>query len=326
MEESTEWRQSTHSEIKYYYNEIFPHKITELPWWVTPNGPEQYALSFRKKYPACRGGDEVPPKNFIRRDTRSSDNPNRIFISDWNEIVDFIQHPAKNDPMGIATNRSSGLLHPENDTVNTNEPAPEAVYYALDNWDEFWVLAFDIDAKDIAKQEIATDQQSFNDITTDAIETTDIITTPPTTHNLSPENATSDANGNGTIQEYPYTFDHIEKTIKHAFKLKDWLENTVNFTEVRIFYSGQGTHVYAFKDDPLYKFTKQTRSFLVTYIQEKLKIPVDGAVTWDQSRVMRLPYSLHTGVNRVMTEITTPNFDFKTQPLVENVANKGEPQ
>lgn len=326
MGDSTDWRQSTRSEIKHYYENVFPEKISELPWWITPNGPEQYALAFRKKHPACRSGEKVPPKNFVRRDTRSSENPNRIFISDWDEILDFIQHPAANDPMAVATNRNSGLRHPDHDTVNTVEPVPEAVYYALDHWDEFWVLAFDIDAKDVAKQELASENQSFQDVSSEAVENTNIMTTPPTTHNLSPENAVGDANGNGSIQQYPYTYKHIEKTITYAFKLTDWLENTVEFSEVRIFYSGQGTHVYAFKDDPLYKYTKQSRSFLVTYIQEKLGIPVDGAVTWDQSRVMRLPYSLHTGVNRVMTEITSPDFDFKTKPVVNTPIKTGDAQ
>lgn len=317
MSQSAKWRQSTHSEIKRYYEEEFPERIADLPDWITPNTPKQYAVAFRQKYPAQYGEREnVPDKNFIRRDTRSDNNRQR-YIEDWDDLLDFLQRPAARDPMAIGTNRSLGLIHPDNEAVDQPEPAPAAVYYALDNWEQFWVLAFDIDAKDVAKQAIARNGQSYEDVTDDQVEASGIIEEKPTANTLPPASATGSSDGKGSHMQYQYRYKDIRNALRSAFDLKNWLINTVGFDDVRVFYSGQGAHIYAFKDHPYYKFTHQTRRYLGTYIREKLGIPVDAPVTWDRNRVMRLPYSLHTDVNRVVTEVDSPDFDFRNEPLPE---------
>ncbi len=318
MSHPAQWRQSTYSEIQQYYEEEFPEQIEDLPDWITPNSPKQYALAFRERYPAQYGDeDDVPPRDFIRRDTRNSDNPDQIFIEDWDQLLTFFRKPAARDPLAVGTNRALGLIHPDNEAVSQPAPAPAAAYYGLDNWDEFWVLAFDIDAKDVAKQSIAGGDQTYEDVTDKQVENAGIISTPPTTDTLPPEAATGSVAGSGSVATYKYRFEDIERTLHYAFELKRWLKDEIKFDEVRVFYSGQGAHVYARKDDPYYKYTLQTRRFLTTYIRERLHIPIDEAVTWDRQRVMRLPYSLHTDVNRVVTEIDTPKFDFRRKAIPE---------
>lgn len=328
MSQSTPWRQSTKQEIQQYYQSEFEQHIDHLPDWITPNTPKQYALAFREKFPAQYGDqDDVPDKDFIRRDTRNDENTDQLFIKDWDAVLDFLRNPASKDPMALGTGRSMGLLDPDN--VDQPEPAPSAAYYALDNWDRFWVLAFDIDAKDVAKQAIANDDQTFDEVTDEQVKKSGIINQPPEPHFLSPEeiHGSPGADGDGNVAEYKYRFEDIDRTLELAFELKEWLAETVQFPEVKVYYSGQGAHIYALEDHPYYKFTYQTRRFLTTYIHEKLNIPVDDAVTWDRNRVMRLPSSLHSDVSRVVTEIQSPDFDYKTdaQPtFLNNESPEGE--
>lgn len=315
--ESVKWRQSSRDEIAEYYSTEFPTRIDELPSWVTPNGPRQYALAFRDKYPAQYGkGNEVPPKNFIRRSTRDDDN-NTKNIQDWDALLSFLQQPASKDPLSLQTDGAKGLINPDEERVSEPEPVPEAVYYSLDHWEQFWVLAFDIDAKDVAKQSIAGGNQSYSDVSKEQVVNSGIISEPPVPHTLPPQSVSGEENKESRTQEYEYRFEDIEKTLHYAFELKKWLQETVGFTDVRVFYSGQGAHVYAFDDDPYYQFTHQSRRFLTTYIRERLRIPIDQAVTWDRQRVMRLPGSLHTSVNRVVTEIQSPDFDFKNNAVAK---------
>lgn len=312
MTDSPAWRQSTYSEIQRYYNEEFPGLIDDLPSWITPNGPQQYALAFREKFPEAGG---LPPKDFIRRHTRHKSNT-EIYIKSWDEVLQLLQQPAAKDPKAETNSdgdRTTGLSRPSE--VAQPSPVPAAAYYSLDHWDQFWVLAFDIDAKDVAKQSIAGGEQTYEDVSAEQVERSGIINEPPEPHTLPSEAATGSSDGDDRVVEYEYRFQDIETALHQAFDLKEWLEDTVGFDDVRVFYTGQGAHIYAFKDDPYYRFTHQTRRFLTTYIRERLRIPIDAAITWDRNRVMRLPFSLHTDVNRVVTEIESPDFDFLSEPV-----------
>lgn len=322
MSHRSDWRQSTHDEIGRYYESEFPSQIPTLPQWISPNAPKQYALSFRQGHPVQI--TNAPEKNFIRRDTRESNNPDKTFIDTWSDVVDFVQQPATYDPLRLGTNDRRGLIPPTENNGPEVKPEPEAVYYALDNWEQFWVLAFDIDAKDVAKERISSESTSYQDVSDETVEDAGIIQQPPTPDTISPIDATGFPDGQGSMTTYPYLFSDIETSLEYAFKLREWLLDTVGFETVRVFYSGQGAHIYAFKDDPYYKLTHQSRRFLVTYVREQLKIPIDEAVTWDNNRVMRLPGSLHTGVNRVVTEIQSPEFDFRTDalPPAENTTTR----
>lgn len=159
------------------------------------------------------------------------------------------------------------------------------------------MLAFDIDVKTVARNRVApgTEQAS-----TDSLRTAGVPTTPP----LAP---TEDS-------EYLYTWDDVQATIAAVHELQDFLMTHCNFTNIRIFDSGQGTHLYALDDDPDHRYTTQTRTVLTEYISDKLTIPIDGPVTHRTNSVLRIPRSLHTDVSRLVTEIHTPDFDPRTDP------------
>lgn len=310
------WRPSSREEIHDYYQSKFPQCIGQLPDWITPNGPMEYALAFREEYPARRKGEDIPPKDFIRRQTRNKHDPEQIFIEGWDTVLDFIQQPATHDPFGKATDRYSGLVHPDivqkdDSYPDINPPVAEAVYYALDNFDEFWVLAFDIDAKDVAKSRIAPGNKSYQEVPGKALKQAGVVDNPP-----------KPATVNGYTAEYKYEFQDVRGALEYAFKLEEFLSDNIGFSDTRVYYSGQGAHVYARDSDPYYKYTFQSRKFLTAYIQENLGIPIDDAVTWDQSRVMRMPCSLHADVNRVVTEVTSPDFNFQQHAFPGQRLNK----
>lgn len=303
------WRQATRQEIQEYYNSEFPQKVSNLPEWITPNGPKGWALGFREEHPAKRNGDNIPPRDFVRRDTRQRDGETP-YIESWEEVVEFIQQPASNDPLALAQNRRAGLEEPSE--TAKKEPVPAHIYYNLDHWEQFWVLAFDIDAKDVAKERVANDNQDINAVTDEQLDDHSVISAAPT-----PDILVDETEGERRTQQYKYEFQDIKQSLEYAFELKTWLNDTVGFDDVKVFYTGQGAHIYAFSDDPYYKYTYQSRQYLVDYIRERLHIPIDAQVTWDSSRVMRLPHSLHTDVCRVVTEIDSPDYDFRTDPLPE---------
>lgn len=309
------WRQSTRGEIQDYYENEFPSYVSSLPEWISTNGPNQWALAFREGYPAKRHGDTIPPRDFVRRSTRGDDG--RLFIESWDEVVSFIQQPAGHDPMREGTGGSMGLMEP--DLVDDQlPPVPVAVYYSLDNHERFWVLAFDIDAKDVTRKRVAKSNQSPNRVSKEQLEEAGVFDQEPTRDVLMESKGPE---GNVTerhVAEYAYSFQDLQNSFELAFELKEWLESNVGFTEVRVFYSGQGAHVYAIGDeDPYLQLTYQSRKFLTTYIQERLQIPIDEQVTWDHQRVIRLPYSLHTDVSRIVVEMDSPDFDYINEPVPE---------
>lgn len=298
------WRQSTNKEIRDFYETEFREYIDKIPWWIQPHTVKQFAVALNGDHPSI--SDARPDKNFLRRDTRANDGE-RVFIDDWEQVVSFFEQPATSDPMAIGTERSKGLKKPTSEN-GLSEPVTKASYYGLDNWEQFWVLAFDIDAKDVYKNVISDEDTSYDDVSKETVRETGVVDKEPVPSAI-------EVNGEEQVTEYLYRYEDIRNALNYAFNLKEWLMDTVGFDEVRVYYSGQGAHVYAFKDDPYYKFTHQTRRFLTVYIKDKLNIPIDDAVTWDSNRVMRLPCSLHSDVNRVVTEIESPDFDFRNDAV-----------
>lgn len=285
MDETT-WRPATRDEIRSYYYDEFPDTIGNIPHWITPQDPNEFAIAFRERFPT--DGDEnadYPSKDFIRRNTKPSKYTNTF--PDMESLIKFIQSPGDNDPLRSQENGSPWLVDPT--LIDQDRPVSSAVYYGLDNHSHFWVLAFDIDAKDVARQSVATGDDSYEDVADETVVNAGIIDQPPT-----PKGEHS----------YQYTFEHVNRALKYGFELGDWLSDTVGFSEVRVFYSGQGVHVYALDTRPYYKYTMQSRRVMTEYIKETLGIPVDDNVTWDERRVIRLPTSLHADVSRIMTEIT----------------------
>ncbi|MDS0296643.1 DNA primase [Halogeometricum luteum] len=284
------WRQATREEIYRYYIEEFPSYIDELPPFITAKGPKQYALAFRDPHPVRKDG--VPDKDFIRRDTwqtNVSGERTSAAFHEFNDVLEFLCHPARNDPLG----RSNFALA-DPDLLDKPDPRPDAVYYALDHWERPWVLLVDIDAKTIARER-ATRAVPDRDGTGDSevlLDTAGIFEADPV--------------------GYPYSFEDVERAIEYGFELRDIFEDDFNAEETVVVYSGQGVHVYVLDTGPAHRYDAKSREVLNDLLQDTYEIPIDPVVTADRRRVTRLPYSLHADVCSIVTPIESPNFDVRS--------------
>ncbi|WP_302083328.1 DNA primase [Salinibaculum rarum] len=306
------WRSATPREIQTYYEEEFPDYVDDIPNWITPTGPIEYAIALTDPYPVVVGDQPTEnrnsKRNFIRRSTQPDEQPEPRF-NKWDDLLEFFQKPVHNDPKKGDGPPSPGLIDPkiaessdyeDLDGVDVSTvPAADAIYYGLEHHDRFWVLVFDIDAKDVAIE----DHKQKND--------------PRRNKQIAKEAGVRDKPPLSEDQKFSYTWDDVQQSIQYGFELKTWLEDCLEFTDTEVFYSGQGTHVYALDEDASHHYTERTRKFLMAYITEVLDIPVDTKVTPDDSRVMRLPYSLHADVSRIVTPVNSPAFDFRSDPVPE---------
>lgn len=306
------WRPLTPEEIRTYYEETFPTQIGNLPDWIGPNTPKQYGFALNERYGR---ENNLPPTDFIRRDTRKG---NRMVIEDWQTFFDWIQDPVENEI--LHEDASGGGLSREatekNENLSTEPLVTEAAYYALDNHETFWMLAFDIDAKDIAKERVQAEEQARNENT--PFETEKEVVRANGVYEQPPRPVTVKTANGERKHEYAYSFNDLREALNQGFELKTWLADTVGFDETYVFYSGQGCHIYARDNDPYYKWTQQSRAFLSEYIEKKLEIPIDTPVTIEDNRLLRLPYSIHSEVNRVVTEIDDPDYDFRSNAFFTN--------
>jgi len=284
------WRQATREEIYRYYAEEFPSYRNELPSFITAKGPKQYALAFREPHPVRKDG--VPDKDFIRRDTwqtNVSGERTTAAFHDFEDVLEFIRHPARDDPLG----RSAFALA-DPDLLDKSDPCPDAVYYALDHWERPWVLLVDIDAKTIARNR-ATQAVSDEDVSEDSEALLDAV-------------GILEADPAG----YPYSFEDIERAIEYGFEVREIFEDDFNAEDTMVVYSGQGVHVYLLDTNPAHRYDAKSREVLNDLLQDTYEIPIDPVVTADRRRVARLPYSLHAEVCSVVTPIESPTFDVQS--------------
>jgi hypothetical protein len=284
------WRQATKEEITAYYAEEFPTYVKDRPPFITAGGPKQYALAFRNSYPVRKDG--VPPKDFIRRDTWQTDRSGERTAAEFNdfeEVLEFIQHPTRNDPLG----RSRYALA-DPDLLEQSGPCPEAVYYALDHWQRPWVLLVDIDAKGIARNraESAVSETTEDSIDADLLKDSGILDAAPS--------------------GYRYAFEDVDRAIEYGFEVCEIFEEDFNADETMVVYTGQGVHVYLLDTDPAHRYDERSREVLNDLLLETYQIPIDPVVTADRRRVARLPYSLHAEVCSVVQPIESPNFDVQS--------------
>ncbi len=284
------WRQATREEIHAYYAEEFPTYVNDLPAFITADGPKQYAIAFRESHPVRNDG--VPDRDFIRRDTWQTDASGERTtpeFSDFEDVLEFIRHPARNDPLG----RSKYALA-DPDLLEKPSPRPDAVYYALDHWKRPWVLLVDIDAKEIARERATTQvSEDIDDQDDDALlDAAGILDAPPA--------------------GYPYAFEDIDRAIEYGFEVRDIFEADFDAEGTMVVYSGQGVHVYLLDTDPAHRYDEQSREVLNDLLLETYDIPIDPVVTADRRRVARLPYSLHADVCSIVQPIESPNFDVRS--------------
>ncbi|WP_128478894.1 bifunctional DNA primase/polymerase [Halorussus pelagicus] len=284
------WRQATRKDIYTYYTEEFPSYLDELPSFITAKGPKQYALAFREPHPVRK--DEVPDKDFIRRDTwqtNASGDRTTAAFDKFDDVLKLIRHPARNDPLG-----QSDFALADPDLLDKPDPRPDAVYYALDHWERPWVLLVDIDAKTIARERAAqaVPGENVSGGSEELLDAAGILEADPA--------------------GYPYSFEDIERAIEYGFEVRDIFEDDFNAEETMVVYSGQGVHVYLLDTDPAHLYDAKSREVLNDLLQDTYEIPIDPVVTADRRRVARLPYSLHTDVCRIVTPIESPNFDVRS--------------
>lgn len=295
MTSHPDWRPATPDEVSQYYEREFPDYTNDIPEWVSPPGPKQYAVALSHRFPVASdrvGDDSDPPeKDFIRRELSELNDPWQT----WDELAAFFAHPAAND---VAYNSGTQYQLADPDTVAKPRPCTDAAYYSLDHHERWWVLAFDIDAKDCALERLRADDDDRWD--GEILSESRVATQPPT--------------GDAHDATFQYTYQDIFQAFEYAFELKSWLESHLNCTDVRVFYSGQGAHVYVLDQDKWHRYTFQARKFIANYVEQNLGIPIDPPVTTDDSRVLRVPRSLHTDVSRVVTRIQSPDFDPRTDP------------
>lgn len=285
-----EWREATRTELHTYYTETFPDQLDALPSFLTASGPKQYAIAFREAYPIRK--QNAPDRTFIRRDTwqtnGSGDRTTQQFDS-TTDLINFIQYPARYDP---AQGSNYALADP--DLLERPQPCPDAVYYALDHWERPWVLAVDIDAKDIAAQRASSETTSETDsVGTEQLRAAGVLDSPP--------------------EGYPYAFEDIEQALEYGFAVQEIFEDDFAADETMVVYSGQGCHVYLLDTDRNHRYDEQSREVINDLLLEEYEIPIDPVVTADRRRVMRLPYSLHADISRVVQPIDEPGFDFRTE-------------
>lgn len=288
------WREATREELHTYYTKAFPEYVDALPSFVTADGPKQYAIAFREAYPIRK--QNAPDRSFIRRDTwqtsKSDDRTVQQFES-TEDFVEFIQHPARSDPA-----QGSGYALADPDLLERPEPRPDAVYYALDHWERPWVLAVDIDAKDIAAQRASSETtagESNDDVETEQLRAAGILDSLP--------------------EGYPYMFEDIEQALEYGFVVQEIFEDDFVADETMVVYSGQGCHVYLLDTDREHHYDEQSREVINDLLLDEYGIPIDPVVTADRRRVMRLPYSLHADVSRIVQPIDSPAFDFRTEAM-----------
>ena len=288
-----EWREATREELHTYYTETFPAQLDALPSFLTVDGPKQYAIAFRQAYPIRK--EDAPDRTFIRRDTRQTSESSTHTVQQFDsleDLIEFIQYPARYDP---AQGSDYALVDP--DLTEQPEPRPGAVYYALDHWERPWMLAVDIDAKDIATQRASrgttAGETAAADGKTERLRAAGILDSAP--------------------EGYPYAFEDIEQALEYGFTVKEIFEDDFSAEETLVVYSGQGCHVYLLDTDREHRYDEQSREVINDLLLEEYGIPIDPVVTADRRRVMRLPYSLHAGVSRIVQPIDTPRFDFRVE-------------
>lgn len=288
------WESSDPADIRSYYIDEFPEYREKLPNYIGPHTPTEYAIAFRDEHPVSGSG--MPDRDFIRRSTWATDEDGSLqhkHFPLFSELLNFIQYPARYDPLQ-RIDADAQLVDPAVPGIDS-DPVSAAVYYSATLHEGPWQLFIDIDAKDVAAERAA---DAYGEKAT----------------SLRDDDLRRKA---GIVDEPPagkhYAFQDIRQSLEYGFTVKGILETQFNASVVEVRYSGQGCHVVGLDADSAHQYDTKARTVIATLIEEEFGIPIDAEVTPDRSRVMRLPYSLHSEVSRIVTPISSPDFDFREE-------------
>lgn len=269
-----DWRPSTSDEIKIYYKYVFPRIWKTLPEYLAKALSEEYAFAFLMPVKTMDIGGIVKEKDFLRRE-------NRGYGHDLNTLQKLLLNFRQFDPLGAVI---------ENSQV-------ESFYFSLRMKDR-WLLAFDIDAKDIALSGICEHHPGLRPDADDSeiINWRRMIGNIPPVH---PKHIKDPEKG------YLYCYNCIQEAVNKAFETKKLLmEWGFAPEDIHIYYSGQGAHIHV-TDPETWSYPKDARIFIAKMLT-KAGIPVDTPITIDSRRVLRFTGSLHAGVNRRVQELKHP--------------------
>jgi len=93
-------------------------------------------------------------------------------------------------------------------------------------------------------------------------------------------------------------FCELELNMVRAAAARLYDELARSFSEVRVVYSGRGYHVHVF-DEGAFRLSRSDRRRLARELKER-GYPIDVWVTEGSMRLIRLPYSLHAMVTRIV--------------------------
>jgi DNA primase catalytic subunit len=285
----SDWRPSTAKEIQSYYKHVFPTTWKSLPEYITKSLSLEYAFAFLRPIKTLER-NAVKEKDFLRRANRNLESLKKL----QNLLLDFKRF----DPVAAVV---------ENSQV-------ESLYFSLKMIDERWLLAFDIDAKNVAMSGMCEHHHGLKPDADDAdvIKWRRMIGGIPPVH---PQHIKDPEKG------YLYCFNCLQIAVNKAFELKRTLmEWGFSPDDIRIYYSGQGAHVHVIGPDA-WNYLRPAREFIAKQLATNHKQPIDTMVTIDARRVLRVPGSLHGGVNRRVQElfhqydieeiIARPNWQYK---------------
>jgi len=177
-------------------------------------------------------------------------------------------HPISRTVRPVPGGSEYALADP--DLLEKSDPISDGVYYGLDNWDRSWVLAVDIDAKDIAKARAERDlDETGLEIQSEDTSRDDALLA---------ESEIRDADPTG----YPYSFEDINRAIEYGFETHEIFTDVFAAEETMVVYSGQGVHVYLLDDELEYGYDEKSREVLNDLLLERFEIPIDPVVTADR--------------------------------------------
>ena len=268
------WQPATSEKIKHFYENDFLRLIENNPSYLHPRNISEFGISLVNPVTTTHG-----PREFIRR--------KNIDIDSYEKLQKVCLDLMQNDPQ-------KRILE---------DSYPKGIYFGLTDIQKYgWLLAFDIDAKNIAKKGLCSlhNGQTNGKLTSE--QTKIVKSLPP--------------------EDYLYCFNCLYLSIQYAYQvrtiLKEWGFEEKN---IRIYYSGQGTHIHV--DSPSsWAYGTITREYIQKMLIEKYGIPLDPTVTCDTSRVLRYPGSLNAQVNRFVAEIGTENTINTFEKVIGNVQHR----
>lgn len=272
--EKVQWRPSTSDEIKIYYKDVFPRIWKTLPEYLAKTLSAEFAFAFLRPVKTMDMSGVIKEKDFLRRE-------NRGYGNDLKTLHKLLLNFRQFDPLGAVI---------ENSQV-------ESFYFSLKMKDG-WLLAFDIDAKDIALSGMCEYHPGLRPDADDSeiMNWRRMIGNIPPVH---PKHIKDPEKG------YLYCYNCVQEAVNKAFDAKKILmEWGFAPEDIHIYYSGQGAHIHVTDSETL-SYPKDARIFLAKMLT-KAGIPLDTAITVDSRRVLRFIGSLHAGVNRRVQELKHP--------------------